>query len=331
MRTVRSSQGSSIDARSGRSSILDDLDRALVRRLRVDGRESNRSLATALEIGEVNVAGRLRRMAEANIMRIVAVADIQLFGHREFAFALISVSGRPAFDVAEDVARIPEVQSATVCTGQCDIIATVLGRDLRHVGSLFDHALRRVEGVAAVQGSITLDVVKFDSTWAMLSASGGPAPEAGRTQRADATDLAIIGLLQLDARRSNRGIATELNISEGTVRRRIKQMQADRIFRIQAVSDAGSFGIAAYAFVGISTIAGAVTPVSRALMHRADVAQVFHVLGDFDIMALITGTERESLMTAILDEIATLHGVRRIAIFDAHSSPKHNYAWAWLV
>ena len=45
---------------------------------------------------------------------------------------------------------------------------------------------------------------------------------------ADELDLAIIHELQQDARQSNRAIATRLQISEGTIRARLRRMQADR-------------------------------------------------------------------------------------------------------
>ena len=61
-------------------------------------------------------------------MRVVAITDIRLFGHREFAFAMINVSGRSAFSVAAELAELPEAISATICTGRFDVIVPVLGR-----------------------------------------------------------------------------------------------------------------------------------------------------------------------------------------------------------
>ena len=84
---------------------LDDLDRALFERLRIDGRESNRSLGSKLNVNEVTVAARLRRLEESGVMRVVAITDIRLFGHREFAFAMINVGGRSVYEVAADLAK----------------------------------------------------------------------------------------------------------------------------------------------------------------------------------------------------------------------------------
>ncbi|MGW6729665.1 AsnC family protein [Nocardia sp. NPDC055029] len=56
---------------------LDDIDRAVVERLRKDGRETNRALSQALAINEVTVATRIRRLELSSIMRVVAVTDMR--------------------------------------------------------------------------------------------------------------------------------------------------------------------------------------------------------------------------------------------------------------
>ena len=104
---------------------IDDLDRALVERLRVDGRESNRSLATALDVNEATVATRLRRLEQNSIMRVVALTEMEAFGYRDMVFAKLRVGSRSIMAVGEDLARLPEVISVTVSTGRFDVIATV--------------------------------------------------------------------------------------------------------------------------------------------------------------------------------------------------------------
>ncbi|WP_143859991.1 Lrp/AsnC family transcriptional regulator [Nocardia cerradoensis] len=310
---------------------LDNVDRALIARLRRDGRESSRSLAVALAVNEATVAGRLRRMEEAAIMRVVAVTDMRLFGHCEFAIAQIHTSGRPLNEVASDLAALPEAVSVTTCTGRCDAIVPIMGRDKSHLGELFGSVLPGVEGVEKVRGSMALDVVKYDSSWALLSADPGSIPQTEPGETVDALDLDIIHILQLAARRSNRSIATELGVSEGTVRSRIKRMLAQRIFRIQAVSDVVAFGLGAHAFVGIRTHAGAVDIVAKALAAREDVAQLTRTLGDFDLMAVLVTSNREVLANAVLHEISQLPGLRNTETFDTCATLKHTYAWTWMV
>lgn len=310
---------------------LDRLDRALIEQLRLDGRKGNRSLATELNVNEVTVAARLRRLEDAGALRVVAITDIRLFGHREFAFAMMNVSGRPVYAVAAEVAELSEAIGVTICTGRYDIIVPMLGRDKLHLADLFNTTLAKIKGVSAVHGCIALDVLKYDSKWSLLNVDPGTMPEAQPSDTVDQMDLAIIEKLQLNARRSNRQIATDLGVSEGTVRVRIKRMLADRVFRIQAVSDIVAAGISAHAFVGVKAAPGKVSDVATALAKRDDVAQITRVLDDFDLIAVLIAPDRSALIAGILDEIAVTTGVRSIEVFDGVDTLKHTYAWTWIV
>ncbi|UGT55116.1 Lrp/AsnC family transcriptional regulator [Nocardia asteroides] len=310
---------------------FDDLDRALLDRLRVSGREKNRSLAKAFSVSEVTVAARLRRMEENALMRVVAVADIRMFGHLEFAFALMKTTGRSALDIASDIAKVPESISVTVTTGRYGLIAPILGRDGAHFADLFGVTLPLVPGVEEVHGIPVLEVVKYDSTWAQLSVDRGARPEAQPSTTVDELDLEIIARLQRDARRSNRSIATDLDVSEGTVRARIKNLLAKRIIKIQAVCDIVAFGLGAYAFVGVVCENGRVHDVAKSLAIRADVPQLTRTLGLFDLVGLVMAHSHDELMSTLFQEVALIPGIRSIETFEIFATTKHSYAWSWLL
>jgi DNA-binding Lrp family transcriptional regulator len=310
---------------------LSDLDRALIEILREDGREGNRSLAARLNVNEVTVAARLRRLEESDVMRVVAITDIRLFGHREFAFAMVNVVGKSIFDVAADLAKLPEAVSVSICTGRFDVIVSILGRDRLHIADLFGNVLPKIKGVGAIHGSMALDILKFDSKWSLFGVDAGTIPEAQPSDTVDEMDLAIIGLLQVNARRSNRQIATDLGVSEGTVRGRIKRMLNDRVFRIQAVSDIVVSGLGAHAFVGIKAAPGKVDSVAKWLSGRDDVGQITRVLNGFDLIVVMIAPDRQALLTGIIGEIALAPGVRSTETFDTVATLKHAYAWTWIV
>ncbi|BBW99207.1 hypothetical protein MMOR_01440 [Mycolicibacterium moriokaense] len=310
---------------------LDELDLALIDELRQDGRAGNRALAARLGVNEVTIAARLRRMEEAEVMRVVAITDIRLFGHREFAFAMIKVVGRSVNPVAADLARLPETIGVTVCTGRYDIVVGLLGRDRRHLAELFGTVLPKIKGTGRVFGNIALDVVKYDSKWALFGVDSGSMPETQPNDTVDQMDLAIIAELQQNARRSNRQIAADLGVSEGTVRIRIKQMLADRVFRIQAVSDVVASGVGAHAYIFVECVPGKVDNVAKALARRDDVAQLTRVLGHFDLVAVLHAADRSTLIDSIHDKISLIPGVHRMEILDGVATLKHTYAWTWIV
>ena len=310
---------------------LDAVDRALVERLRIDGRESNRALGEALGISEVAVANRLRRLEECSVMRVVAVTDMRIFGHRELSFALLRVSGRSPIEVAEAIEEFPDVVAVTAVIGRIDLVVPMLGRDHQHLAQLFGTLLPRVVGVDSVRGLLALDVLKFESKWGVLSADSGTAPDSYPGETVDELDLGILKRLQIDARRSFRGVASELGVSERTVRGRVKRLLAENVIKIQAVSDVNAFGMTVNAYIGITVSQGLTDEVGQSLVQRDDVVQLTRTLGEYDFIAVMIATDRETLLQSVFGCIATIPGVRRAELFEAWAHSKHNYAWSWLV
>jgi DNA-binding Lrp family transcriptional regulator len=310
---------------------IDELDRALVERLRHNGRESNRSLAAELGVNEITVATRLRRLESASIMRVVALTDMEAFGHRYLVFAKLRVDSGSVAGVAEKLAELPEAIAVTVATGRFDVIATLLARDRAHLGRLLGVDLPGMRGVERVRCELAIDVPRYDSMWALLQAPQPPALPVGVPGVVDDLDLSIIARLQLDARSSNRRIAKELGVSEGTIRARIRRMEDERLIRIQAVSDVLAFGIQAHAYVGIHVAAGQIASVERKLMACEEIAALIRTIGDFDYFAVVAAEDRERLIGVILERISKVAGIQHTETFESWRTIKHTYTWARLV
>src|SRR5690625_1817968 len=86
-----------------------------------------------------------------------------------------------------------------------------------------------------------MDVLKNQPHWvplkATFAASLGPAEAAGDEQSLDRLDRQILDWLSMDARTSNRRIAGAVGVTEGTVRTRIRRMEAAGQIRLTAVTN----------------------------------------------------------------------------------------------
>lgn len=307
---------------------VDDLDRALITRLQAEGRASNRSLAEALGVNEATVASRLRRLEDDAVVRVVAVTDMTAFGHQFLAFGMVRVAGRPVREVGAQLARLEECIGVVLTTGRVDLVLSVLARDRAHLAELVGTTIPKVKGVDDIRWELALEVDKYASEWAMLDADDQPTEPWAASGAVDDLDLRIIGLLQQDARSSNRRIAAELGVSEGTVRTRIRRMEDERIIRIQAVSDVRASGLTAAAYVGVVVEGGKVDRVAQRLVEEVPVAAVVRSLGDFQLLLVLPAPSREALISMVLDEIAAIPGVRRTETIEHCGTLKHSYTWA---
>jgi Lrp/AsnC family transcriptional regulator for asnA, asnC and gidA len=210
-------------------------------------------------------------------------------------------------------------------------VATLLGRDRRHIGDLFGTTLPSIPGVANIHGCVALDVVKFDSSWAVFAPETPVTPSPQANGNVDELDLAIIGLLQINGRRSNRELAAQLGVSEATVRGRIKSMLSQGVFRIQAVCDLAAAGMSAHAILGLKAAPGGVNALVGALAPRDDVTQINLVLHGFDLIAVMIAPDRDTLLATVVEQISVLPGLLGVQTLCSSSTVKHAYAWTWMV
>jgi DNA-binding Lrp family transcriptional regulator len=311
------------------ASEIDDLDRRLVNRLRVDGRTSNRQLAAELGVSEATIASRLRRLEDNSAMRVLALTDISAFGFPLFAFVLLTVEGRAALDTGHEIAGFSEVISVSAVIGRFDLLVTVLARDRPGLAGILDR-LRDVPGVERFDVELALELHRYESHWASLTIDHGPTSAPALDHAVDTVDLALISALQANARCSNQTIAKAIGVSEGTVRTRIKRLQDERRVRIQAVSDVDAFGLGAQAVVGLRIRSGSPDPVYD-LTRLPGVAVLFRSLGQFDYVAALLAPTRAELIARVLGDLQTHPAIRSVEAIEVAGNLKHVHTWVHIL
>ena len=71
--------------------IADEIDRAIVEQLRLNGRATNQQIADRLELTAATVSARIRRMEDENKLRVVAVSDFSAHGYNVLMEVAIEV------------------------------------------------------------------------------------------------------------------------------------------------------------------------------------------------------------------------------------------------
>ncbi len=290
-------------------------------------------MAGAFGVSEATVAARLRRLDAHNVVRVVALTDMDRLGFRYLAIGMVSVGARLVSQVAAEIAAIPQTIFVNLHTGRYGVTCGVLAEDRAELGRVFGEVIPRVRGVQAVRCELAVDVLRFDSEWGPLGAGDQgvlPGPKIP-AHAVDEQDLDIIHALQHDARSSNRSIAAALAVSEATVRARLRRMETSRLIRIRAISDLAAFGMDCNAMVGVRAANGRIAEVAEGLLGMDGIAVVVRSLGDFDFIVTILTTSRDVLLDMVLRGIQGLDGVGSTEVFEIDGIAKHLYTWARLV
>jgi len=145
----------------GDSSAIDDVDRNIVALLRTNGRRTNQQIADCLGLTAATVSSRIRRMEDADLLRVVAVSDFAAHGYNLLMEVAIEVDGRPASEVAKELAQFPEVFAAHLVLGRYDIDILVALREGDDRPHMFLEKIARVPGIRTLVPAISVDVVKY--------------------------------------------------------------------------------------------------------------------------------------------------------------------------
>lgn len=140
----------------------------------------------------------------------------------------------------------------------------------------------------------------------------------------DDLDRQLIEILARDARVSNRKIAVELGVTEGTVRGRIKRLQQERLISFTAITDFGMANASKLAFIGVQAEVENVREVARRIADLATVNAVMVVMGRFNILAFCLFDSLDDLLRVASDEILAISGVHHVETSIAVKTVKYN-------
>ena len=144
----------------------------------------------------------------------------------------------------------------------------------------------------------------------------------------DELDTKIIVLLQDDGRASNAGIARQVGVSEGTVRRRLKRLVEEEFIRVVALLDPGRMGYQSEALVAVQVDPDKIDVVGGEIAQLDEVSWVAVTTGSFDVFAWATLPSSESLGIFLRTKIGTIPGVRRTETFVNLAVKKRGYGVA---
>jgi Lrp/AsnC family transcriptional regulator, regulator for asnA, asnC and gidA len=144
---------------------LDDLDRAIIRILQVNGRTPNTDIARALDVTETTVRNRVTRLLNEQLINIVAVPTPHAVGLTLSAIIGLSVELGRLNAIATSLESYSEVRYVGLSTGRYDIMVEAFFQDHEHLLEFATSKVGNLEGVRDVETSLILRVNKFSYEW----------------------------------------------------------------------------------------------------------------------------------------------------------------------
>jgi len=131
----------------------------------------------------------------------------------------------------------------------------------------------------------------------------------------DKLDWKLIEELQKDGRKSYTELASKLGVTEGTVRKRVKNLVDKSIMKVVAVPNMSELGYKLMSVIGMQVKMVDLRKVADTLAKKANVCHLAFIAGRFDLMALVVTRSHEELSDFIEKEISTIPSILRTETF----------------
>lgn len=147
-----------------RTVALDDVSKAIIEQLQIDGRKSYSDIGRAVELSEAAVRQRVQKLIDNGVMQIVAVTDPMQLGF--FRQAMIGIRSTGDSRVVGDaIASIDAVEYVVLTAGSFDMLAEVVCEDDDSLLALLNDQIRSIPGVVQTEVFTYLQLKKQQYNW----------------------------------------------------------------------------------------------------------------------------------------------------------------------
>jgi Lrp/AsnC family transcriptional regulator for asnA, asnC and gidA len=150
---------------TGRRPVLDDLDKAIIKCLQLDGRRPYAQIGRELHVPEATVRQRAERLIGRGIVQIVGVTDPLAMGFQQPAFIGLKVDPGRLEAIAEAIAELDEVTYLVVTAGRYDLICEVVCADNDHLLRVLTERFSGIDGIRSTETLVELRFVKESYQW----------------------------------------------------------------------------------------------------------------------------------------------------------------------
>ena len=152
-------------ARSGRRPALDDLDKAIIRCLQLDGRRPYAQIGRELKVPEATVRQRAERLISRGVVQVVGVTDPLAMGFQQPALIGLKVDAAKLEEIAARIAELDQVTYLVVTAGRFDLMCEVVCADNEHLMRVLTEDLARIPGIRSTETMVELRFVKESYQW----------------------------------------------------------------------------------------------------------------------------------------------------------------------
>ena len=311
--------------------IMDKLDRKLLGELESRGFQRSTVLAPRLGVGERTIRQRINAMKRKGTIKIIAVPNPVLAGYRAWAKIGIKVKPGSLLDVTHKLIEHRSIYFVAHSLGTFDIVIAAHFDIMERLTYFVNSELAKVEDILNTETMILMCPRKYyNFSWPepIFEENNGEYSIVESYSEIDDTDRKIINVLIEDALVPVRVLETRLGIGESTIRKRIKKLAKEEVFKIEAVPNPEFLENEVWATMGLTISHQFSHKVINAILQNPAVYLASVSLGRFNIVISARFHNIALLNEFVNIELAKINGIIAVETFLHTKVLKyHNIKW----
>lgn len=139
---------------------LDKLDQKIILDLQKNGRLSYMELAKMLDVTEGTIRNRLKKLVGKGIVRVTAIPEIDKLGYGFMGIVGMQVRLADLREVAEQLAKNPNVCYLVNVTGRYEFIAIVVAKSSGEFAYFMENVVSAIPSILRTETFVTLHIYK---------------------------------------------------------------------------------------------------------------------------------------------------------------------------
>ena len=140
--------------------MIDELDLKLMQELQEDGRARHVNLAKKLDVVEGTVRKRIKNLVENDIIKTIAVPNLRKLGYNFMSFMALEVQLASLREIADNLAKKPNVCYLAFVTGRYDMIAIVMTRSPEELAQFIENEISAIPSILRTETFVNLEILK---------------------------------------------------------------------------------------------------------------------------------------------------------------------------
>lgn len=297
---------------------MDSLDERIITDLVAKGFQDSATMANLYGLSERTIRRRIKNIVDSEFVKVVVTPNFLLLGFRAWARIGIRVEPGAIHTVARELVANPSIYFVGYTLGIYDIIISVYFDTFDRLTFFVNTELSKMEGIRFVETMLLTNPRKYDLYY-------WPKPSFPNIENKfdnfhnpyvyhshyelQETDKKILKTLMEEGPVRPRILSSRLGIGEVTIRKRLKAMQQNNVYKIEAlpIVDTGGFGAQATIGINIShhlphEIIDSI--IEHPIVHLASVA-----LGRFNIVIGVRCRNINLLHQFVAEVLSSIPGV----------------------